>query len=151
METRQNRLSEVDRLTMNKLIETLSRQDSLGRIEAFSKLRELISRVDAFDPLPKMDVVRPNVEVFQRVWPEAEQLRRTGTLLELGRQIRCQVAAIHGDYDPHPAEGVRHPLSKALTDFRMIVLEQCGHIPWMERQARDSFYAVLNDEIEVQG
>ena len=30
----------------------------------------------------------------------------------MGRKIKCPVVAIHGDYDPHLAEGVREPLSR---------------------------------------
>jgi pimeloyl-ACP methyl ester carboxylesterase len=58
------------------------------------------------------------------------------------------VIAIHGDYDPHPAEGVQKPLSSVLRDFRFVLLEKCGHTPWLERQARESFYHILKEEIE---
>jgi pimeloyl-ACP methyl ester carboxylesterase len=57
------------------------------------------------------------------------------------------VVAIHGDYDPHPAEGVQKPLSAILENFRFILLKNCGHKPWVERQARDRFYAVLKVEL----
>jgi len=70
-------------------------------------------------------------------------LRRSNRLLELGRKIRCPVVAIHGDYDPHPAAGVKEPLSRVLRDFRFVLLENCGHYPWRERLARDEFYSVL--------
>lgn len=148
-ETRRNRLGEADQITVDKLIETLSMPQSPEQPEVLSKLGEMISRADAFDPLPHIDTVTPNAEVFERVWPEAEQLRRTGALVEMGSQIRCPVVAIHGAYDPHPVDGVRDPLSKPLSDFRMIVLERCGHTPWIERQACDDFYAILNKELEL--
>jgi pimeloyl-ACP methyl ester carboxylesterase len=78
-------------------------------------------------------------------------MRQSGELLALAGQIRCPVVAIHGDYDPHPAEGVQEPLSATLGHFRFILLEKCGHTPWMERQARDAFYAILKKEcIDVQ-
>jgi pimeloyl-ACP methyl ester carboxylesterase len=57
------------------------------------------------------------------------------------------VVAIHGDYDPHPAEGVQGPLSAILRRFRLILLKNCGHKPWIERQARDEFYRVLKEEL----
>jgi pimeloyl-ACP methyl ester carboxylesterase len=55
--------------------------------------------------------------------------------------------AIHGDYDPHPAEGVREPLSKVLKDFRFILLEHCGHLPWIEREAREGFFELVRGEL----
>jgi pimeloyl-ACP methyl ester carboxylesterase len=51
----------------------------------------------------------------------------------MGKNIECPVVAIHGDYDPHPADGVRIPLSNVLKDFRFILLGKCGHVPWFER------------------
>ncbi|MHB0870918.1 MAG: alpha/beta fold hydrolase, partial [Chloroflexota bacterium] len=86
-------------------------------------------------------------EVNRSVWGEAERLRRGGGLLELGRRIRCPVVAIHGDHDPHPAEGVREPLSRVLRDFRFLLLRKCGHLPWIEREARDEFYRLLSLEL----
>jgi pimeloyl-ACP methyl ester carboxylesterase len=91
----------------------------------------------------RSSVVRVEARVYAAVWPEAAELRRSGRLLELGEQIECPVVAIHGDYDPHPAAGVREPLSRTLEDFRFVLLEKCGHKPWIERQAREAFFAAL--------
>jgi pimeloyl-ACP methyl ester carboxylesterase len=55
--------------------------------------------------------------------------------------------AIHGDYDPHLAEGIREPLSRVIKDFRFILLEKCGHEPWRERYAHDEFYEILTSEL----
>jgi pimeloyl-ACP methyl ester carboxylesterase len=74
-------------------------------------------------------------------------LRRSGRLLEMARKISSPVLAIHGDYDPHPAEGVEKPLSAVIRDFRFILLEKCGHKPWIERQARERFLAILEEEL----
>jgi len=57
------------------------------------------------------------------------ELRKSGKLLKLGKQIKYPVIAIHGDYDPHPAEGVLIPLSSILKYFRFLLLKHCGHKP----------------------
>jgi len=59
----------------------------------------------------------------------------------------CPVVAIHGDFDPHPAEGVKIPLGVSLKDFKFVLLPKCGHHPWLEKYAKDRFYSVLNEEI----
>lgn len=87
------------------------------------------------------------LDVNQAVSREAGSMRAKGDLLALAEDIRCPVVAIHGDYDPHPADGVSLPLSKALTNFRFVLLKRCGHYPWYERHARDQFFALLRDEI----
>jgi pimeloyl-ACP methyl ester carboxylesterase len=67
--------------------------------------------------------------------------------LELGRRIRCPVAAIRGDYDAHPPGGFRETLATVLKDFRFVLLKHCGHVPWIERRARDEFFRVPRNEL----
>ena len=109
---------------------------------------KLMSKADAYHPLPyKDELIQCSYESFKGVWEEASELRSCGKLLELGKEIRCQVIAVHGDYDPHPFEGVKEPLSRILKDFRFILLEKCGHRPWIEREAKERFYSLLRSEI----
>ena len=119
-----------------------------GRTEAFARLGALFSKADAYDPVMcEYEVIDCQVDIFQSVWQNAAELRRRGNLLELGKQIRCPVVAIHGAYDPHPFEGVPKPLPIVLKGFRFILLENCGHKPWIERQAKDRFYEILKEEL----
>lgn len=115
------------------------------------RLGALCERADAFDPLPdpQADADRTafRPEIFARVWREASALRRSGALLDRMRTIQCPVVAIHGDYDPHPAAGVSDPLTRAVKEFRFILLTDCGHTPWIERRARTAFFRYLEDEI----
>lgn len=78
---------------------------------------------------------------------KVSKLRSSEELLELGRKIHCPVTAIHGDYDPHPFEGVREPLSGIL-NFRFILLERYGHRPWIEREVKEEFYGILKQKIQ---
>jgi pimeloyl-ACP methyl ester carboxylesterase len=147
--TRLTRLSEVDRLRALSLIEALGNSDTVSKNELFGEFGALFARADAYDPLPDdNEVLEVQYDPGQKVWQEAEALRRNGELLELGKQITCPVVAIHGDYDSHPAEGVERPLSRVLRDFRFVLLDKCGHSPWLERQARHRFYDILRSEIE---
>jgi pimeloyl-ACP methyl ester carboxylesterase len=112
---------------------------------------ELIYKTDTFDPLPAQreeEKLNTRGDIFQSVWKEAEEVRRKGELLKLGSQIQCPVVAIHGDYDPHPPEGIKRSLSQTISDFRFILLKSCGHEPWNERNARDKFYEILRGELK---
>ena len=75
-------------------------------------------------------------------------MRQTGELLQLRKKILCPVVAMHGDWDPHPSEGVSEPLQATLKSFQFIVLEDCGHKPWIERGAKDKFYSILKDVLD---
>jgi pimeloyl-ACP methyl ester carboxylesterase len=148
LETRLNRLGEDDTSEVRSLLETLGNPATADRTRSFARLGTLLSKADSYDALESdSESTDYDVGLFQAVWPEAAELRRSGQLLGLGRRIRCPVAAIHGDYDAHPAEGVREPLSRVLQNFRFVLLRDCGHKPWMERQARDDFYRILREEM----
>jgi pimeloyl-ACP methyl ester carboxylesterase len=148
MQTRLSRLSKEDRAEAKSLIEILDNPTAADKNRAFAQLGVLLSKADAYDPItPESEAIDYRVDIFQSVWQDAAELRRSGELLELGKNIRCSVVAIHGDYDPHPAEGVQKPLSATLKSFRFILLKNCGHKPWMERQARDRFYDILKQEL----
>jgi pimeloyl-ACP methyl ester carboxylesterase len=150
METRLSRLNEEDRHQVSALTASLQSPDTTNKTSLFSMYGALMSKADAYDALPgdAKDVIEFQESVYQNVWPEAARLRQSGGLLALAKDIRCPVVAIHGDYDPHPAEGVKVPLSRAIKDFRFVLLEKCGHEPWKERAARDKFYQILKDEIK---
>jgi pimeloyl-ACP methyl ester carboxylesterase len=146
---RLKRLSERERARLDDLMQTLNDPDGRNKNAAFARLGELLDKADSYDPLPhENDVVAYQHDVFKSVWEDAEALRKGGQLLRLGKQIECPVVAIHGDFDPHPYEGILTPLSRVLADFRMILLEKCGHHPWYEKYAKDEFYTALKRELE---
>lgn len=147
-QTRLERLSEAERREIDALLISLNGPAGAGRDDVLRRLGAIFARADSYDPLPHDDeLLEVRFDVFQQVWGEAEALRASGELLELARQVRCPVLAIHGSYDPHPAEGVRAPLAAAIADFRFVLLEECGHEPWYERRARARFFAILQDEL----
>lgn len=120
---------------------------SLGKM-SLHEIAALLSRIDAYDPIPATsEVIEFRHDVFESVWPEAAAMRSRGDFVEFAGQINLPVVAIHGDHDPHPAEGVRKPLESAAKDFKFILLEHCGHIPWLESEARDQFFGLLDKEL----
>ena len=147
-EIRLNRLTEDERGEIKPLLEIMNNPAAEGKKRAFIRFGKLFSKADAYDPdkyhSEKIDY---RVDIFQKVWPEAAELRRTGTLLNFAKQIKCPVVAIQGDYDPHSVEGVAKSLSAIIKSFRLMVLNKCGHMPWIERQARVKFFEILKQEL----
>jgi len=147
-EIRLERLSEEEGTEVKALIEVLDRPSAEDKSSALARFGALFSKADAYDPIMyESQTIDFRADIFEGVWKDAVELRRSGKLLQLGKHIECPVVAIHGDYDPHPAEGVRKPLSAVLKGFRFILLKQCGHMPWIEREAREDFFQVLKDEL----
>jgi pimeloyl-ACP methyl ester carboxylesterase len=145
--TRFSRLTTDERREMTRIAQTLGDPDSPGRDEALGRLGSLASKCDAFAPIitARDDPAgpQPDAALFTNVWEAAAALRRSGGLMEEVRRITVPVTAIHGDYDPHPADGVQTPLGEALADFQFVVIEKCGHTPWNEQHGRAPFYREL--------
>jgi pimeloyl-ACP methyl ester carboxylesterase len=147
--TRLGRLSADERVELTDLTQVMSTLDK-NTDQAFTRAGELFSKADAYDPLPsESEILSFQADVYRSVWPLAAEMRRSGNLLAAVSSIQCPVVALHGDHDPHPAEGVRVPLEKVLPDFRFILLERCGHKPWIERHARQRFFQILRDELNT--
>jgi pimeloyl-ACP methyl ester carboxylesterase len=147
-ETRFSRMNEDEKLQVTKICEVLNSTDSFDKNIPFAKLGKIISNADAYDLISFEDeAIDCRYDIYQNIWKEAEQLRKSGGLMEFAKNIKCPVVAIHGDYDPHPAEGVEEPLSKCIKDIRFHLLQKCGHKPWIEKHAKEHFYRILEKEI----
>jgi len=146
--TRLSRLSEEERREAHSLMEILKEPAIRDKSTPLAQLGKLFTKADAYDPLTlDTEELEFQYHLNKSVWNDATDLRRSGELLELGKQIQCPVVAIHGDYDPHPPEGIHKPLSAVLKSFQFILLKNCGHLPWIEREARDKFYDTLREEL----
>lgn len=145
METRLSRLSNTDRLTVESLLEILSNPTGKDKNKVWAKIGKYLPKTDSYAPLSEHEeIIEFQYNIYESVWSEAAELRQNGKLLDFGKQIQCPVVAIHGDYDPHPAEGVQKPLSNILGNFRFILLKNCGHKPWIEQHAQSEFYKILD-------
>lgn len=147
--TRLSRLDAEAKREVYSLVKQLNEDAIEDKNRLLKRLGELFTRADAYDPITlDTEVIEVRFDIHEGVWRDALNLRGSGELLKMGKKIICPVIAIHGDYDPHPAEGVRAPLSKVLKDFRFIMLERCGHLPWIEREAMGRFYELVRGELD---
>lgn len=151
MNTRLQRLSTQEQKRVEEIIQLLQIMKANDVI--FNEFGDLMDKADSYSPLPhkngeKIEKSDLQSEIYEKVWPEADELRKSGKLLEYGEKISCPVIAIQGDYDPHPSEGVEKPLSKMLENFHFYSLKHCGHHPWFEKEARNKFYEILIQELK---
>jgi len=143
MTTRLSRLNTGD----NKKVEQLMQKINSGNTDdrTLEEFGSLLAKADTYNPIRyEREVDGINMDIYQKVWPEAEKLRKNGKLLEYGRSIHCPIVIIHGDYDPHPFEGVKRPLQSISPNCEFVLLKKCGHKPWVEKQAKSLFYKTLN-------
>ena len=149
---RMNRLSEDQKRQHyeieNKLTTKVTGQ---SQAELFKKWGALFSQTDSYDPIEHEDEtlgVQP--QIFNKVWPDFVEMRdHLGFLPAEFSKIKCPATIIHGDYDPHPIEGIQPFLENCIADIKTHILEKCGHYPWLEKQARNKFYNLLLSEINL--
>jgi len=151
-QTESNRLSRLTEENLEKYEQIrlelrLAPPDRRG--DLMKEWGKLLDESDMYDPLTAdLEVIDTQYHIFERVWPGFVALRdKPGFLKEEFSHIKCPVVVIHGEYDPHPIEGIRPFLEECLDDVRFYILPECGHYPWIERRAREDFFKVLKDEI----
>lgn len=147
MPTRLKRLSAEERKKLNSLMKKLGKLKGKEKDKVFKQVGEIISKADSYKPLPHLEIP-VQASIYEGVWPQAAKLRENGKLLNLAKKITIPVVAIHGNFDPHPAEGVEKPLRSNLKNFKFILLNKCGHTPWYEEIARDKFFEILLKELK---
>ncbi|MFW5953556.1 MAG: alpha/beta fold hydrolase [Candidatus Natronoplasma sp.] len=139
-------LEHMNGVQKKRYLELKNRKDESER--AMREYGKLIMEASSYDLTISREYDLEVIgEVNEKVWREAEKLRRSGEILKKGRSVDCSVVAFHGDYDHHPAEGVKTPLSERLKDFKFVLLNKCGHYPWYEREAKEKFFRELKEEM----
>jgi pimeloyl-ACP methyl ester carboxylesterase len=143
LKTRESRMSGLEKEQMENIIKGMETNPD----DSFQKMGELMNRIDSYDLLQIDDKIDFRPDIYTSIWKEAGILRRENKLLNFLVRINCPVIAIHGDYDPHPWQGVKFLLEERISAFRFIFLEKCGHYPWKEKFARELFLEKLIGEI----
>ena len=78
-----------------------------------------------------------------QTWEDMMRLQREGVYPAAFAAITSPVLMLHGSYDPHPGKMIRDSLVPYLPEFEYREFERCGHSPWIERFAREDFFATL--------
>lgn len=147
MQTRLERMSKEQMEEYLHLSRIMAEPSVTNKNHFFARFGKLMSATDSFDVIPFEQTGEFQHKINKSIWNEASYLRSSGKLLRTGYRIKCPVTAIHGTYDPHPFEGVEEPLSGVLNNFRLILLEKCGHYPWLEKYASGEFYRIMEREL----
>ena len=94
------------------------------------------------DPAARARVKGSIAAANEQTWADMLRLQADGTYPAAFSAITSPVLLVHGDYDPHPGPMVRDSLAPHVRSLVYRELPRCGHYPWIERHARDAFYAL---------
>ena len=143
-----SRLPEKERVEFLSLEKSVWDGEEGDKSEDMGILHRLTAKADSYAFVSEKDeVLEYQFGINKSVGTEFHEILKTTELLDIGGKIKCPVVAIHGDYDLRLASVMADPLSDIIKDFKLVLLEKCGHYPWMEKFARDKFYEVLRKEL----
>ncbi len=142
---RNERFEEEDLLKLREYFQKMNESTGEEADGYFQEAGNLFHKTDSYDEI-KVDMgdkVSVKKEIYEKVWGEAAEMRKNGELMNALKTISCPVTVIHGDYDPHPYEGVKNPLLESGKSADFYLLQDCGHSPWREKAAKDEFYHIM--------
>jgi pimeloyl-ACP methyl ester carboxylesterase len=146
---RMSRLDDNKRRRLEEIKIKLKKTKNGDNTRVAEEWGDIFFHTDVYDPLiTDLEVIEVQYELSVKVWNEFTVLRdRPGYLKNEFSKIDVPTVVIHGDYDPHPIEGIRPFLESCIEDIRFHILPRCGHYPWIERYAREKFFDILDREI----
>ena len=146
---RLERLDAEKRGRYEMIVTELKKGESAGSDALAKEWGDIIFDADVYDPLTRdLEVLEVQYELYKKVWSNFVALRDVpGLLKSQFSKIAAPTVVIHGEFDPHPIEGIRPFLESCLREVRFHILPECGHYPWIERRARREFFYILRREL----
>lgn len=148
--TRMERMTKEQRDQLEALVSCFYDPNEGNKDALLKELGGLMEIVDTYDAIEIEDqeyMIKVDGDLYKGIWEEAAALRKSGELLRQGRKLTMPVVVIHGEYDPHPLEGVIKPLEKVTSLQEVHILKKCGHTPWKEKYASERLIEILEGQI----
>jgi pimeloyl-ACP methyl ester carboxylesterase len=143
-ETIESRLDETSRTRLRSISD-----DYVDPEERLREYHKLTSRAYSYDPIPpeeQLELVEPfDARAHQETWNDMLRLQEKGIYPSAFSRIKSPALMLHGAYDPHPGKMIYASLLAHIPHLEYHELENCGHSPWQERQARKEFFMVMTN------
>jgi len=115
------------------------------------RLGELASKADNYEiediEENKEAMIAINGEQYRSVWNEGARLRSEGYFKKIAPEIFCPIVIIHGSKDPTPIEGVIEPIKESARFLKSYLIDKSGHDPWKEKYGKETFWNIVENEI----
>jgi pimeloyl-ACP methyl ester carboxylesterase len=120
------------------------------RARLFREICEISFRIQAHTPLTtRPEVIAYDERGYRETWVDIVRLQDKGVQPDEFRSIQVPVLQLHGVEDPHPGHLIRDSLLPFIPHLRYQEFEKCGHLPWLEAEAREEFMAALRGELQA--
>lgn len=139
-----NRLKRLKQEQKERFIYLLSSLEKGITKEIMNELADTVNNTDNYKLKETNSETIIDNKMYEAIWKEASQLRKSGNLKALLNKLACPIIFIHGKYDPHPIEGIINPLNDTRVKYQINILDKCGHSPFDEEQTVPGFYKLLD-------
>jgi pimeloyl-ACP methyl ester carboxylesterase len=136
---RESRMDDEMRRRMARLQEAIPDPDE--RLRALGDLVMLLDSYELITSAQEMEAC--DARAHHETWEDMVRLQEEGIYPAAFSAIDAPVIMLHGALDPHPGRMIQASLAPYLPQLEYHEWERCGHYPWLERAARDEFFAVL--------
>jgi len=129
-------------------VEELRRQmagDPASADRTMAELGLLLTSAQSVELIEPPEPVECDARAHDETWLDALRLQREGVEPAAFAAIRVPVLMLHGDSDPHPGPLMHDQLRRHLPQLEYLELPRCGHLPWLERHAREPFLRALRE------
>ena len=121
--------------------------DATDPADQFTKIFRLTRQIYDYDPVApyadKEEFEPFDLKAHNETWTDMQRLQDDGIYPDAFAAVKAPVLMLHGEYDPHPGTKIRDSLFPYIPHLEYNEFEACGHSPWIEKSARDAFFATV--------
>ncbi|WP_199619527.1 alpha/beta fold hydrolase [Paenibacillus alkalitolerans] len=146
---RLSRLSKDEKSEYDLLMKDFISNDLSNKDEVMFKFGKLMAKIDTYEFVGNeySTIGEASFQMFNSIWNEASNLRKTGELMNIMKEIDVPIHVIHGDYDSHEIKGVLEPFEEYGIQCTYDVIKRCGHYPWREKYGKNEFLDIIIKEV----
>ena len=138
------RIGAEDRVRVLELWQAFdSTTETTERNQHLGELGRVYGKAQSVDLLSDNGDVEADARGYEETWSDVLRLQQEGAEPAIFAAITAPTLMLHGDDDPHPGRLIFDSLRPHIPHIEYTGFEQCGHRPWLERQARESFLEAL--------
>jgi pimeloyl-ACP methyl ester carboxylesterase len=120
--------------------------DQLDQDERLKASVEAMMPIYSYDALASPhEEDKVDARAHHETWDDMMRLQAEGTYPATFAAIKVPILMVHGAFDPHPGRLIFAGLRPYLPQLEYRELECCGHYPWLERAAADTFFSLVRE------
>jgi len=130
----------------DEIRERLKHTEQLDPDERLKASAQATGQIYSYDLLASPhDEETVDARAHQETWDDMLRLQTEGIYPAAFATIKVPILMVHGVFDPLPCRLILQGLRPYLPQIDYRELERCGHYPWLEKAAADTFFCIVRE------